>query len=60
LEGDSKMITCSWKNLPLKVKAGAKIYIADGSVTCEVVETKPPVYTFLILLFINRIKLLLK
>ncbi len=43
LEGDSSMITCSWKNLPTKVKVGSIIYIADGSLTCEVVEVKPPV-----------------
>jgi len=44
LEGDSKMITCSWKNLPAKIKVGSLIYIADGSLTCEVTEVKPPVF----------------
>lgn len=43
LEGDSNMITCSWKNLPHKVKIGSTIYIADGSLTVQVVEIKPPV-----------------
>ncbi len=37
------MLTCSWKNIPLKVKPGSKIYMADGSITCEVIESKPPV-----------------
>ena len=43
LEGTSNMITCSWKNLPKKVKVGSKIYIADGSLTCEIVEVSSPV-----------------
>ncbi len=37
------MITCSWKNLPSKVRVGSKILIADGSLTCEVAEIKLPV-----------------
>jgi len=43
LEGDSNMITCSWKDLPQFIKVGSKILIADGSVTCEVIEVKAPV-----------------
>ena len=38
IEGDSKRIACSYKNLPQSVSPGSIIYIADGSITCEVVE----------------------
>ena len=38
IEGDSKKISCSYKSLPISVSAGSTIYIADGSITCEVTE----------------------
>jgi pyruvate kinase len=38
IEGDNTKITCSYKNLPKSVKVGGLIYIADGSLTCEVTE----------------------
>lgn len=38
LEGDNKRITCSYKSLPQTVSPGSLIYIADGSITCEVTE----------------------
>jgi len=36
LHGDSSMITCSYASLPTTVKVGSTIFIADGSLTCEV------------------------
>lgn len=38
LEGDSKKIACSYKDLPTSVQVGSTIFIADGSLTCEVIE----------------------
>ena len=38
IEGDSKKISCSYKALPTSVSPGSIIYIADGSITCEVSE----------------------
>ena len=38
IEGDSTKIACSYKNLPKSVKPGSLIYVADGSLTCEVTE----------------------
>ena len=38
LEGDTKKIACSYKDLPTSVQVGSTIYIADGSLTCEVIE----------------------
>ena len=38
IEGDSKKIACSYKSLPNSVNIGSTIYIADGSITCEVCE----------------------
>lgn len=38
IEGDSQRISCTYKALPTSVSVGATIYIADGSVTCEVTE----------------------
>lgn len=43
LEGDSNMITCSWKDLSKFIKVGSKVLIADGTLTCEVTEVKAPV-----------------
>ena len=38
IEGDNKKIACSYKSLPTSVSPGSIIYIADGSLTCEVTE----------------------
>jgi pyruvate kinase len=38
IEGDNKKIACSYKNLPNSVDIGSTIYIADGAITCEVIE----------------------
>ena len=38
IEGDNKKISCSYKSLPTLVSPGSIIYIADGSLTCEVTE----------------------
>ena len=38
IEGDTKQIACSYKSLPQTVHVGSVIYIADGSLTCEVTE----------------------
>jgi pyruvate kinase len=38
IEGDNKRIACSYKGLPQSVQVGSTIYIADGSLTCEVTE----------------------
>lgn len=38
IEGDSTRISCTYKGLPNTVSIGSTIFIADGSVTCEVTE----------------------
>ena len=38
IEGDNKQIACSYKSLPQTVHVGSTIFIADGSLTCEVTE----------------------
>ena len=38
IEGDSTKIACSYKRLPKTVSIGSTIFIADGSLTCEVTE----------------------
>lgn len=38
LQGDTTMISCSYKSLPTTVNVGSTIFIADGSLTCEVTE----------------------
>jgi len=38
LEGDNTRIACSYQSLPQTVNVGSKIFIADGSLTCEVTE----------------------
>ena len=38
IEGDNTRIACTYKALPSSVSIGSTIYIADGSVTCEVTE----------------------
>ena len=37
-EGDNKKIACSYQSLPQTVSIGSTIFIADGSITCEVIE----------------------
>lgn len=41
LEGDNTRIACSYKSLPETVQVGSIIFIADGSLTCEVTEILP-------------------
>jgi len=36
IEGDTTRIACSYPSLPETVQVGSVIYIADGSLTCEV------------------------
>jgi pyruvate kinase len=36
IEGDTTKIACSYKSLPTTVSVGSTIFIADGSLTCEV------------------------
>lgn len=38
IEGDNTRISCSYKALPETVERGSTIYIADGTLTCEVSE----------------------
>ena len=38
IEGDATRISCSYRALPETVQVGSIIYIADGSLTCEVTE----------------------
>ena len=38
IEGDTTRIACSYKSLPDSVQVGSTIYIADGSLTCEVTD----------------------
>ena len=38
MEGDATKITCSYKALPKTVSVGSTIFIADGTLTCEVCE----------------------
>jgi len=38
IEGDNTKIACSYKSLPTTVSPGSTIFIADGSLTCEVVS----------------------
>ena len=38
IEGDNKRIACSYKSLTQSVSVGGTIFIADGALTCEVIE----------------------
>ena len=38
IEGDNRKIACTYKQLPQTVSIGSTIFIADGSLTCEVIE----------------------
>ena len=40
IEGDSTRISCSYRSLPETVQVGTTIFIADGSLTCEVTEIR--------------------
>ena len=53
IEGDNTKIACSYKNLCSSVKKGSLIYIADGSLTCEVTDVLD-VSTFRVLIFFIR------
>lgn len=46
IEGDATKIACSYKDLPKSVSVGSTIYIADGNLTCEVVEIGDVSYSF--------------
>lgn len=37
-QGDNNKIVCTYQALPTSVQVGSPIYIADGSLTCEVTE----------------------
>lgn len=39
-KGDNTKITCTYSALPQSVKVGSTIFIADGSLTCQVTEIK--------------------
>jgi len=49
IEGDSKRIACSYKGLPQSVQPGSLMYIADGSLTCEVIEIVDVNFIFLLI-----------
>lgn len=38
VKGDTTQIACSYKSLPKTVSVGSTIFVADGSLTCEVKE----------------------
>lgn len=40
IKGDNTIISCSYSKLPTSVKVGSTIFIADGSVTCQVKELR--------------------
>lgn len=40
IQGDTTIISCSYKALPTSVHVGSTIFIADGSLTCIVTELK--------------------
>lgn len=40
VKGDATQIACSYKSLPTTVHVGSTIFVADGSLTCEVTEIK--------------------
>jgi pyruvate kinase len=48
IEGDNTKIACSYKSLPITVSVGSVIFIADGSLTCEVVEVHDVSINYLI------------
>ena len=45
-KGDNTTIACSYKDLPTTVKPGSIIYVADGSLTCEVVSCHDVSFNF--------------
>ncbi len=38
------MISCSYENLCSSVKIGGKIFIADGNISCEIIEIREVSY----------------
>ena len=48
IEGDNKRIACSYKGLPQSVQPGSTIFIADGSMTCEVSEIVDVIYILIL------------
>ena len=46
IEGDCTKIACSYKSLPKTVSVGSIIYIADGTLTCEVTEVHDVSFIF--------------
>ena len=48
IEGDNKRIACSYKGLPQSVQPGSTIFIADGSITCEVSEIVDVIYILIL------------
>ena len=55
IEGDNKRIACSYKSLPQTVAVGGTIFIADGSLTCEVAEILEVINLYIQVYFIiNR------
>lgn len=40
IKGDNTIISCSYQGLPTSVKVGSTIFIADGSLVCQVTELK--------------------
>ncbi len=60
IEGDCERIACSYKSLPQSVQIGSTIFIADGTVTCEVTEIAEVSTQRSRLKIISRLLLLLK
>ena len=54
IEGDNKRIACSYKGLTQSVQVGSIIYVADGSLTCEVVEVVDVNFIYYYLMLSNR------
>lgn len=54
IEGDNKKISCNYKSLPTTVSPGSIIFIADGSITCEVTE----IFDVSDLIIINKLVLI--
>lgn len=39
IEGDNTKVSVTYKQLPTSVKIGDAVYMDDGGLTCEVIET---------------------
>jgi pyruvate kinase len=55
--GTSEKIACSYEQLPESVKVGGIIFIADGSLTCEVTEILEVMRVFFVLILLCRMEL---